>query len=383
MLLAGCAPVVMPSMHVTEGPSATPGSSSDGTATPIPSPSTTVAPGLDVELHELAPEHRPCSTDLWNLGTEFVWVKYAPAHESCPDIWRYAPGSPAPELVFRSDDRDAVLGPVVGAHGAYAFLERSHDGVIDTGWKLWYLGRAGAKPALLARGTSGQQAAATLTSDDERVVWASFDTPATGPGATDDPPATSSLHIVRWSNPRTVETIATFTMRDGQVWFPTLNGDELWYGIIRGDSAYQEGDDSRIEMLNLREEDPTPVALPGVGREFNPAVNDDSIVYKRPEPGLAALDWGTISVVNRSSNRTVDVIEDGNQPTIGNRFVAFDTIFGNSVYVYDPEADRLTTLLTMSGNGGVGGVSICGDLLSFVRYPDNGPASIWWGTLPD
>jgi hypothetical protein len=98
---------------------------------------------------------------------------------------------------------------------------------------------------------------------------------------------------------------------------------------------------------------------------------------------LAALDWGTISVVNRSSNRTVDVIEDGNQPTIGNRFVAFDTIFGNSVYVYDPEADRLTTLLTMSGNGGVGGVSICGDLLSFVRYPDNGPASIWWGTLPD
>lgn len=370
LLLAACAPVVTPSVPPTHRPTATHG------------PSTTVAPGLDIELHELAVEHRPCSTDLWNLGTEIVWARYEPAHESCPDIWRYVPGSPAPELIFRSDNRDAVLGPVVGAHGAYAFLETSHKGMIDTGWKLWYLVRAGDRPVLLAQGESSEQASATLTSDDERLLWASFDTPAAVPEPTSGPTATISLHVVRWSDPRTVETIFTFTTRVGQVWSPTLNGDELWYGVLHGDWAKQDWDDSRIEMLNLGDDAPTPVALPGVGREFNPAVNDDFIVYKRPDPGFSALNWGTIAVVDRSSNRTVDLIENGNRPTIGNRFVTFDAITRAHVYAYDPEAEHLHTLLTVSGNGGVGGVSIRADLLAFVRYPEDGAATIWWGTLP-
>ena len=370
VLLVACGPIV---------PRAT---ESAASATPIPSAAPIVALGLDVELHELAVEDRPCSTDLFNLGTEIVWAGYELVHQSCPDIWRYVPGSPAAELVFRRDNRDAVLGPIVGAHGAYAFLEPSHEGLRDMGWRLWYLERAGEKPVLLAQGKSSQQAAATLRSDQERIVWVTVDKPAAGPAATGDPAATSHLQVLRWSDPRATERAFTFTARDGQVWYPSLNGDELWYGTTLGDSVNSEQDDSRIEMLNLADEAPTPVALPGVGRVFNPAVNDDFIVYKRPDEGMSPLNWGTIAVVNRSSDRTVDVIENGDRPTIGNRFVTFDTITHDRLYAYDPEGGRLHTLLTMSGNGGVDGASIRDDLLSFVRYPVDGAATIWWAMLP-
>lgn len=344
--------------------------------------STVVAPDLSVDLHQLAAEYRPCS-DVWNFGTELVWANYDTQHESCPDIWRYVPGTAAPERVYQSQNRGAVLGPVVGANGAYAFLERDQQGSVDLGWTLWSVPSAGAARVLIAQGVSGANAAATLTADQQRLVWASFDQTAAHASSSADPldMTTSRLHIAPWSDLRAIAAPLSVPMRQGLIWYPDLNGNELWYGIIHGDWTNAVQDDMRIQMIDLADASSPPVTLPGVGREFNPAVNDDFIVYKRPDPGFAALNWGTIVVVDRHSHRASDIARSGNRPTIGNRFITYDTVARSRLDVYDPTVGRTYTLRSID-QGGIDGVSIHGDLLTFVQFPENGIGTIWWGRLP-
>jgi hypothetical protein len=345
--------------------------------------SPTAPPDLTADLHELPAAYRPCS-DIWNSGSELVWSNYDVRHASCPDIWRYVPGAAAPERVYQSQDRGVVLDPVVEGNGAYAFLERANQGGVDLGWKLWYVPSPGALRVLLAQGVSGEQAAATLTADDQRLVWAVFNQSAVQPASSADPldATTSSLHVAPWSDLRSVETRLNLPMHEGLIWYPDLNGDELWYGIIHGDWTNAVQDDIRVQMINLGLAGSQPVTLPGVGREFNPAVNDDFIVYKRPDPGIAALNWGTIVVLDRRSHQTGDIAIDGNRPTIGTRFVTWETITRSRLDVYDPSSGRTYTLRTLD-SGGIAGPTIHGDLLTFAQFPQDGSSTtIWWGRLP-
>lgn len=303
---------------------------------------------------------------LWAAGTNAL-----------PELWRFAPGEAEPELIFVSPREDAVITDVVGAKTGYTFAETSREAFGDGGWRIWFLSGPGAEPIELDRGEApGAGATPTIAMDDDRIAWAAFDEPDGGP--------VSRLRVVNIDALSDVTTLIDQPIGEGLLWFPQLNGDELWYAVIHAE-ATDTGDEFHIETRDISAVNGGSTRFSGMGNDFNPAVNDRFVVWKTAEGDSAALNWGTLHVLNRLTN-TVSVIPvpNANRPSIGDRFITFDEITHTRLAIYEPATGELYDLVdpNAQAEGSVGSQSVAGRLLGFFLH-ETGMPRIGWAILPE
>jgi hypothetical protein len=214
--------------------------------------------------------------------------------------------------------------------------------------------------------------------NDNWIAWAGFDEPATG--------AVSRLRVVSTTNLAAPLTLIDQPIADGLLWFPALNGDELWYAVINADfDGTGGGDTFHLETRTVTDPSAPPTIFQGTGKDFNPAVNDAFVVWKSAEGDSAALNWGTLHVLDRRTGgaRTIPV-SNANRPSIGDRYITFDEIAHSRLLVFDPEGAGLIDLGGQTGQGttSFGGQSISGSLLAFYSQEEGLPPRIGWVLLP-
>jgi len=343
------------------------------------------ADGATIETHLLDARYVPGSA-LFSTGAQIVWSAGA---ASSSEIWRFVPGSPQPERVYASPRAESTITSVVGSAAGYAFVEQSKPAFGDGGWRVWFLSGPGAEPVQLAEGNARQAGhSPTIAMDDARIAWAGFDEPPGDISYVLDH-AVSRLATASASDPRAITTLLERPVREALLWYPGLNGDELWYGTIHGDLELTGvGDEFHLEMLDLARPTAPPVRFVGSGNDFNPAVNDAFVVWKTSEAGDSALNWGTLKVLDRRTERVATIpTEPANRPSIGDRYVAFDEILHARLEVYDLATGKLLELASPGGSeSGVsyGGESLHGRLLTFFEQARGGDQPrIGWAILPD
>jgi len=377
LLLSACG--TAPSPSATATPSTGPAPSAP-TSPPIPPrPSALDPASADIHLLDAryVPGEAPTSANgqvLWTAGEHFL-----------SDIWRYVPGAAAPERIFTSPRPKANITSVVGSAGGYAFVEQSEPDYGEGGWRVWFLLGPGAEPVQLDAGVARRAGAApTIAMDAMRVVWAGFDERPT--------PFVSRLAMASIADPAHVTTLLELPVDQRLIWYPALTGDQLWYASIDPASDPDaDGPEYHLEMLDLANPLAAPAPFAGTGHDFNPAVNADYLVWKANRRGDAALNWGTLKILDRRTQRVLTIPADhANRPSIGDRFVTFDEIFHATLPVYDPVTNRV---LDLGGSvaSKVGsdvtyfGESVSGRLLAFgLGSADNATTGrIGWAILPE
>jgi hypothetical protein len=328
-----------------------------------------------IQLHYLDSRYVPAGSPTSANG-QLLWT----AGEVWPsEIWRFVPGALEPERLFSSPRESSNITAVAASSSGYAFVELSEPAYGKGGWRTWFLSGPGEVPVELDRGRAKDAGfAPTIAIDDERVVWAGFDEPASG--------AVSRLSMASIGDLDVVTELMNVPIREGLIWYPTVNGDELWYGIIRADfDLTGVGDEYHVETLDLANPDASPVRFAGSANDFNPAVNDAFVVWKTTDDGDAALNWGTLHVMDRRTDAVATIpVTNGNRPSIGDRYVAFEEISHRRLVVYDPVTGDLLDLAQGTAQPAVsyGGQSLSGRLLTFYRQ-GGGALQIGWAILPE
>ena len=351
-----------------------------GTPSPRAAVQTAIPPGgplpidpASIELHLLdaryVPADRPVST-----GSEVIWI----GGDAGPsEIWRYVPGAGAPERILAGQHPDAAITALTGSSAGYAFIEESPSAFGRGGWRLWFLAVPGGVQLEVDRGTApGAGVAPTLAMDDRRMAWAAFDEPSGGP--------VSRLKVESVGAPGTAMTLIDAPIRDRKLWDPALSGTQLWYATIEPDPN-GVADEFHIEQLDLTRPEAPPTVFPGLGRDFDPAVNARFVVWKTTEPDDSALNWGALHVLDRQSGAATPIaVAKANRPSLGDRFVAFDEITHTRLVVYDLATQRLVELRrSAAATPTYGGASVSGSLLSFFVQDSAGQPRIGWANLPE
>ena len=369
--VAACAPTSVPTLVPTTTiviPTATPAAQ-----TPAPSGSPATIDPAAIQIHFLDVRYVPADAPISADG-QVLWT----AGENGPsEIWRYVPGDAEPERIFASPRGDGAITALAGSRAGYAFVEESPKAFGNGGWRLWFLAGPGVDPIEIDRGSApGAGAAPTLTMDAEHVAWAAFDEPPTGP--------VSRLRLATIGDLPAVRTLIDAPIGSRKLWYPALSGQELWYATIEPDPA-GVSDEFHIERLELSEPEAPAAVFRGLGHDFNPAVNQRFIVWKTTDPGDAALNWGTLRVLDRETDdlRTIPV-ESANRPSLGDRFVGFDERTHARLEVYDLVTRRVVEL-GRSGSAAptYGGLSLSGSLLTFFTQDGGGQPRIGWAVLPE
>jgi hypothetical protein len=320
----------------------------------------------------------PVSADgrvLWAAGDKYAG-----------EIWQFVPGSAQPERIYTSPRPESMILSVVASTLGYAFVEQSEPAFGDGGWRVWFLPGRDAKPIELARGVAKLAGVSPfLAMDDTRVAWVGFDEPPTG--------FVTRVQIASVADPRRVTTLVDRSVEDSLFWYPALHRDDLWFSTIHPKSdPTAEGPEYNLEVLDLADPGARPLAFEGIDHhDFNPAVNDDYVVWKANVRGDAALNWGSLKVLDRRTQtiRTIPV-ENANRPSIGERFVAFDEITRRRLPLYDPVTRTVLDLapelpVAPEGDLAFGGESLSGRLLTFSVGPADAskPPRIGWAILPE
>lgn len=384
-LLAGAAAAIAAVVACAPAPS--PGATA--LASPPPATAATLAtassvPGVDpasTELHLLDSRYLPAESPVSANG-EVLWT----AGEKSPsEIWRYVPGTAEPERIYATPLEDGHIHAITASSAGYAFVEQSVKAYGKGGWRLWFLSVPGQQPIQVDRGTApGSGAVPTIAMDGHRIAWAAFDEPRTGP--------VSRLRIASLGDLQPLTTLIEAPIADRLLWYPALSGDELWYATIKADfDATGVGDEFHIEQIDLANPEVRPFRFPGIGNDFNPAVNDGYIVWKTNVPGDSALNWGTLHVLDRESEAVASIpVDRANHPSIGDRYIAFEEITHGRLVAYDPVTSTMLDLgaaWTRGTAGSVfyGGQSLSGRLLAFsVQSADTaGLPRIGWAVLPE
>jgi hypothetical protein len=345
---------------------------------PTASPSLTATPGLPTSTPapsspteftlEKVDRAFPAVTALTSTGDHLYWGSEAA-------IWRFTPTGPGPHRVYENPAAGALIWDVAAADDAFAFSEllESPAGT----WRVVYVAGDGATPVELDRGIAEHGAPPTLAIDRRRVAWAGFDESSRAPR--------SFLRVVERANSEAATTVLDLDIDDGLLWYPQLDRDTLWYGIIEPDYAGTgAGDDISIETIDLANPSAGPARFDGRGATFNPAVSADHVVWKSVEPGFAALTWGQLHVLDRSSNERLLIAGQANNPSIGLRFVAFEEISHRKLLLYDLATRTVVEIPDplRGANGTVGPVAISGNLLGF-NVSSKGSKTVFWAILPD
>jgi len=380
VLLAATACTPAPSASTLPDPTPAGVAPSGAGTTPRPSP----VDAASIETHLLDARYVPGSA-LFSTGSQIVWSAGA---GSSSEVWRYVPGSPQPERLYASPRAESTITSVVGSSAGYAFVEQSKPAFGDGGWRIWFLSGPGAEPVQLAGGNARQAGhAPTIAMDDTRIAWAGFDEPPGDLSYVLDH-AVSRLATASASDPRSITPLLEQPVREALLWYPCLNGNELWYGTIHGDlDLTGVGDEFHLEMLDLTNPAAPPDRFVGSGNDFNPAVNDAFVVWKTSVAGDSALNWGTLKVLDRRTQRVGTIeTEPANRPSIGDRYLAFDEILHARLEVYDLATGKLLELAASGGSErpSYGGESLRGRLLTFFQQASGGgQPRIGWAILPE
>jgi len=377
VLATGCSPSTLPRPTASAGATAVAEQTLPATASPRP----TRPDAASIELHLLDPMYVPGEAPVSARG-QLLW---AAGEHWLSGVWRYVPGASEPEEIFASQRPKSNISSVVGSAAGYAFVEESEPAYGKGGWRVWFLSAPGARPVELARGIARMAGVSPLLAmDDDRVVWAGFDEPATG--------FVTRVQMAPISDIGRVTTLVERPVDESLIWYPTLHRDELWFSTIHPSSdPSAEGPEYNLEMLDLTDPGAGSVRFEGTGHDFNPAVNDDDIVWKANRRGDSALNWGTLKVLDRRDQKVRTIpVENANRPSIGDRFVAFDEISRTHLSVYDPVTRTVLHLasgskLGLEGDLAFGGESVSGRLLAFSVGPADAsaPPRIGWAILPE
>ena len=333
-----------------------------------------------MEVHLLDPKHVPADVPVSAAG-QILW---SAAGDSGPALWSLRPPDGEPAVIFQSEHADGVIPVIAASSAGYAFVELSEAAFGEGGWSVWFLPGAGRAPIEVDHGNAPHAGVApTIGIDDRRLAWATFEEPPSGPR--------SFLEVAELDDLAAVTTLLDAKVEDRRLWYPVFSGDELWYATISGDLEGLEDPEYHIEHIDLATPGATPVRFPGLGLDFNPALNARSIVFKTNVQGDSALNWGTLRVLDtKAGGLTVIPIEHANRPSIGARYVAFDEITHSRLLLFDTGSGQLVDVGAMRPDrptGAVlyGGESVSGHLLVFIEQGTEPGAQprIGWALLPE
>ena len=364
--------------------------------TPAPSPSSSRAAAsvrpnrnrLDLEIGQLDPAW------VWPM-MDFASDSYAVIYSSgvldgqvgdrAPDLWRYVPGQPDPELLWRNPERDRQLAKIAGDTDVWAFAEISSLG--ERWWRLWLLTEPGGGPILLDAHPGDKDVPSLVPSfdvDAGRVAWTSFDRGTSGT-------AVSQLWIAEapgWEPRLLVEADAS----ERAYWLPSLRSRQLAYVDVTI-GAEPSRDVRHVMLLDLDAPDEAPRQLDASGNATMPVLTDDGVVWKEPDQGFAMFNWGRLVrhafETNQLSTVRIGPQEYVNYPSGGGRFVAMWGADASTFAVHDLE--RGASRLISSYDNEVDAIRrphLAGDLLVWLHTRTDGlgngpPAPLEYAWLPE
>jgi len=379
-------------------PSPTPAErpTSSAIATPRPSPSSSPAAAsarpnpnrLELEIGQLDPAWVWPMLDFASDSYAVIYssgVLDGPVGDRAPDLWRYVPGQPEPELLWRNPERDRQLAKVAGDTDTWAFAEISSLG--ERWWKLWLLTEPGGEPIQLDAHPGDEDIPSLVPSfdvDAGRVAWTSFDRGTSGA-------AVSQLWMAEtpgWE-PR---LLAEADASERAYWLPSLRSRQLAFVDVAIGAEPSE-DVRHVMLLDLDASEEAPRQLDTSGNATMPVLTDDEVVWKEPDQGFAMFNWGRLVrysfETDQLSTVRIGPQEYVNYPSGGGRFVAMWGADAFTFAVHDLE--RGASRLIASYDNEVDAIRrphLAGDLLVWLHTRTDGrgngpPSPIEYAWLPE
>jgi hypothetical protein len=390
--VAGCGttvPSLSPSPAPTSSlvpdlsPAAPPTHSPPVSPTELPSSPKAELTDLAVDTNRIAPELTRNVEAFVSLGDEVVWS--GGATDDAEDLYRFVPGSAGPELLYQNPEPDSVLTAVRGSSAGYVFTEERWRGGKPDGWRLWFLDGPGGEPVMLDQSTDAALPPPTIAMDGDWIAWEVVH------GTIND--HLNELFAARVDGPLHPLKLRSFEGRAAYIEFPTLWGDELWYGVV-GNDWIASTEQPRVEMIDLRTPAAPPVVFGADQRAFMPAPGRDVVAWKSGGgDDLAAPNSGTLTLYFRATGEIETLPIPGAErlaqrisyPSVGNRFVAWWDEIRQRLYVYDLAERQFRRIAEYSLESGevVARPSLSGDLLAYLHYLPSGERYLEWARLPD
>ncbi|MEP7360296.1 MAG: hypothetical protein ABI744_01825 [Chloroflexota bacterium] len=317
-----------------------------------------------------------------SLGNAIIWT--GGATDSHNNLYRYVPGAAEPEVVFNNPERMRVLTSVRGSAAGYVFLDERLAGGDGRAWRLWFLANPGEEPVLLDQSTDDRLPVPTIAMDDSWITWEVVH------GTVNQ--HLNELRAARVSDLLHPLTLLSFSGRDSYLDFPSLYGDELWYGIAENDWVANT-EKPRVEMVDLRKSDATPKIFGADQRAFMPAPARDLVAWKGGgTDDLAALNAGTLTLFWRATGSIEELPIPGPErlarrisyPSVGDRFVAWWDDMRTRLYVYDLAGRQFGRIAEFDplGDELIARSSLSGALITWLHYLASGERYLEWTVLP-
>ncbi|MEP7379323.1 MAG: hypothetical protein ABI725_07125 [Chloroflexota bacterium] len=317
-----------------------------------------------------------------SLGDQILWSGGEGPNTN--NLYRFVPGSAAPQLLYLNPDADSVLTSVRGSSAGYVFTDERWVGGDPKGWRLWFLDQPGGDPVLLDQSTDDRLIAPTIAMDDHWIAWEVVH------GTLND--HLNELFAAPVDDPLHPLKLISFAGRNAYMQFPNLWGDELWYGIADNDWI-ADTERPRTEMIDLTSPAAAPAAFGADQRAFMPAPGRDIVAWKSGgSDDLAALNAGTLTLYWRATGQIEALPIPGPErladrisyPSVGNRFVAWWDDIRQRLYVYDLVEHQFRRLAEydLASDELVARPSLSGDLLAYLHYLPSGERYLEWCVLP-
>jgi hypothetical protein len=343
---------------------------------------------LELDVEQLDPAWLWPMLDFASDSSAVIWssgVLDGPVGDGAPDLWRYVPGQPEAELLWRNPERDRQLAKVAGDKDVWAFAETSSLG--DRWWKLWLLTEPGGEPILLDSHPGDEDIPSLVPSfdvDAGRVAWTSFGRGSSGTAVT-------RLMIARapeWE-PR---VIAEAAASERAYWLPSLWGERLAYVDVTIGAEPSE-DVRHVMLLDLLPELPPAVQLDASGNATMPLLTDNEVIWKEPDAGFAMFNWGRLFRYS-FAEEAISTVRIGpqeyvNYPSGGSRFVAMWGADEFSFAVHDLELGASRLIATYENEvDTITRPHLAGDLLVWLHSQNDGlatgpPPPIEYAFLPE
>jgi hypothetical protein len=337
---------------------------------------------LELDVGALDPEWVWPMLEFASDGDSVIYssgVADGPGAEFAADLWRYAPGEDAPELLWRNPVRDRSLSRIGGDGDTWAFVDMPVDG--SRAWNLMVLTEPGGEAIVLDTHPGDEDVSSLVPSfavRDRQVAWTAFDRGPSGP-------VSQLLYAAApdWEPQVLVER----TANEAELWFPSLRGTQLAYTEVVY-SADRRTDERHVYVMDLA--DPAAARrLDGSGLATMPLLVDGAVVWKEAERGFSMFNWGRLYRYDFATGDVTPVStwpqEHVNYPSAGDRFIAYvgadafafsvaDMELGRSRYLERYEPDTQQSIFS---------AHVAGDLLVWLYTPGGGGSAEDEPALPE
>ena len=353
-----------------------------------PAPSRTPHPGtLALEVERVDPAWTVPLLEFASDGQSVIFssgVADGAEGEAAPDLWRYTPGSPGPELLWSNPRRDRSLVRIGGDRNVWAFDEIPLDNSRE--WDLWLVTEPGGEARLLDTHPGDEEVSSLVPSfvvHEAQVAWTAFDVGPAGP-------VSQLLYAAapEWEPQLIIERDA----REAELWFPSMRGSLLAYSEVVY-SADRTTDERHVYLTDVDDPDAQPIRLDTTGLATMPLLVDDGVVWKEADPGFSMFNWGRLFIHDLLTGEVTPLSmrpqEYVNYPSAGLRFVAAWSAdaFTFTVHDLDLEVSRLLARYDHETNQSVPIAHVSGDLLVWLYTtvddsPIPGSSEIRYAFLP-